>query len=105
VCSLVQLLYFLHATIMATFDKSGLEAAHPQGEHLAINEKSTVMASDVSSSQISTPGDYDGDLPDPDVGKTDEERAKLVRPPLLSLGTPELTPRRTKPSSARWMHG
>ncbi|KAH4284805.1 hypothetical protein HBH64_239740 [Parastagonospora nodorum] len=60
----------------ANHDHSGLEAVQPQG-HLTPNEKATVMASDVSSSQISSPGDYDGDLPDPDVGKTDAERAQL----------------------------
>lgn len=58
---------------MATYEKqAGLEAAQP-----TLNEKSGVVASDNSSSQISSPGDYDGDLPDPDVGKSDEERAKL----------------------------
>jgi hypothetical protein len=71
---------------MATFEKASLEAAHPRGEHLTVNEKSNVLTSDVSSSQVSSPGDYDGDLPDPDVGKTDEERARLVRPSLPSLG-------------------
>jgi hypothetical protein len=68
---------------MAAFEKSGLEAANPptyekSGEHLSPNEKANVLASDVSGSQISSPGDYDGDLPDPDVGKTDAERAALV---------------------------
>jgi hypothetical protein len=90
---------------MATFEKTGLEAAQPHGEHLTVNEKATVLHSDVSSSQISTPGDYDGDLPDPDVGKTDEERARLVRPSHFSLGTTQLTPRRTKPLSGRWTCG
>jgi hypothetical protein len=70
---------------MATFEKQpGLEAVQPHG-HLTPNEKSHVVASDVSSSQISSPGDYDGDLRDPDVGKSDEERAALVRQPLLPL--------------------
>lgn len=81
---------------MATFEKQpGLEAAQP---HSSL-EKNDVIASDVSSSQISAPGDYDGDLPDPDVGKTDEERAKLVQPALTPLATTIiLTPHRTKRS-------
>lgn len=81
VCSLDHLLYL--SNTMATFEKQpGLEAAHAQPHsNLEVTEKSNVVASDVSSSQISSPGDYDGDLPDPDVGKTDEERAKLVRLP------------------------
>jgi hypothetical protein len=65
---------------MATFEKQpGLEAADHPVPAYTTNEKSDVVASDVSSSQISAPGDYGGDLPDPDVGKTDEERAALVR--------------------------
>lgn len=49
--------------------------------NLEVNEKAQVIHSDVSSSQASAPGgiNYD-DLPDPDVGKSDEERARLVRP-------------------------
>jgi hypothetical protein len=90
---------------MATFEKSGLEAAQPRGHQFDANEKSAVVASDVSSSQISSPGDYDGDLRDPDVGKTDEERARLVRPSQPSLGTTTLTPHRTKRSSGRWTCG
>jgi hypothetical protein len=92
---------------MATFEKSGLEAAQPQGNtHLIVDDKSTVVNSDVASDQISSPGDYDGELPDPDVGKTDAERAALVRPSLLfSLCTPTLTSSRTKPLSAKWICG
>lgn len=86
-------------------DHSGLEAVQPQG-HLTPNEKATVMASDVSSSQISSPGDYDGDLPDPDVGKTDAERAQLVCSYRLLLSTPsDPTPHRTKPLSGKWTCG
>jgi len=63
---------------MATFEKQpGLEAAS-QPTPAYSNEKSDVIASDVSGSQISAPGDYGGDLPDPDVGKSDAERAALV---------------------------
>jgi hypothetical protein len=90
---------------MATFEKSNLEAAQPHGDQFNVNEKSAVVASDVSSSQISSPGDYDGDLRDPDVGKTNEERARLVRPSLPCLCTTMLTPHRTKPSSGRWTCG
>jgi hypothetical protein len=92
---------------MATFEKQpGLEAAQPHGDHPTLNEKSNVVASDVSSSQISSPGDYDGDLPDPDVGKTDEERAKLVRPPHPhSVVTLKLTPHRIEHLSERWISG
>jgi hypothetical protein len=84
---------------MATFEKQpGLEAVQPHS-HLSVNEKSNAVTSDHSSSQISAPGDYDGDLPDPDVGKTDEERAALVRPlHLYSLAIMTLTPHRTKHS-------
>jgi|TARA_R110002003_G_scaffold45_11_gene3542 hypothetical protein len=90
---------------MATFEKQpGLEAAHPN-TNLAVDEKATVVASDVSSSQISTPGDYDGELPDPDVGKTDEERARLVRPLAHRFHPALLMPHRTKPSSGRWIYG
>jgi hypothetical protein len=41
-------------------------------------EKQNVNGSDIESSGVSSPpAEYD-DLPDPDVGKSDEERAKLV---------------------------
>ena len=48
---------------------------------LEVNEKNNTLAtSDIESSITGAPTpDYD-DLPDPDVGKSDEERAKLVRP-------------------------
>jgi len=43
------------------------------------NEKAAVGAgSDIESSHLSSPADYD-DLPDPDAGKSDEERDRLVR--------------------------
>jgi hypothetical protein len=114
--SFVHLLYPIQTSIMVSSDKSGLEAAHPKAN---MDEKSAVVASDVSSTVYDTPGelnkrtedwispadDYDGELPDPDVGKTDEERAALVLPPLFSLGTTTLTPRRTKLSSERWISG
>ena len=62
---------------MADYEKSNLEIA----------EKPTVIGtSDIESSGISSPPEYD-DLPDPDVGKTDEERAKLVRRPQPSILT------------------
>jgi hypothetical protein len=87
---------------MATFDKQpGLEAAQPH-THLDVNEKSAVIASDVSSSQVSHSHDYEGDLPDPDAGKSDEERAVLVR---LMHSLPchycVLTPHRTKRSCGK----
>ncbi|OAL03030.1 MFS general substrate transporter [Phaeosphaeriaceae sp. SRC1lsM3a] len=56
---------------MATVEKTDLEGAHHP-----VDEKAQVLASDVSGTQ-SNPSDYDGELPDPDVGKSDEERARL----------------------------
>lgn len=53
------------------------------------NEKA-VASSDVESSQISHPID-DDELPDPDVGKTPEERAALVRPPILIISLAQPT--------------
>jgi hypothetical protein len=47
------------------------------------NEKSAVVRSDGSDFSAPAP-DYD-DLRDPDVGKSDEERAKLVRLPCLTI--------------------
>jgi hypothetical protein len=46
---------------------------------VASDEKQHAFASEVEGSGISSPAEYD-DLPDPDVGKTDAERAALVRP-------------------------
>lgn len=46
---------------------------------LPADEKQNAVASDLESSGISSPAEYE-DLPDPDVGKTDAERAALVRP-------------------------
>lgn len=56
---------------------AGLEVADPHNTGRSDNEKSAALYndnSDVSSGSIN----YD-DLPDPDIGKTDEERARLVR--------------------------
>jgi hypothetical protein len=66
---------------MAAEKHSGLETVPPHhNNNLEVSEKTAAIASsDIESSQISTPSDYD-DLPDPDAGKTDEERARLVRP-------------------------
>jgi hypothetical protein len=44
------------------------------------DEKQHIVANELEGSGISSPAEYE-DLPDPDVGKTDEERAALVRPP------------------------
>lgn len=41
------------------------------------NEKSAAVYNDNSDSSSNGVGDYD-DLPDPDAGKSDEERARLV---------------------------
>jgi hypothetical protein len=41
------------------------------------NEKSAAIYTDHSDNSSSGVGDYD-DLPDPDAGKSDEERARLV---------------------------
>ncbi len=43
------------------------------------NEKSAALYNDASDASSNGVGDFD-DLPDPDVGKSDEERAKLVSP-------------------------
>jgi hypothetical protein len=64
---------------------------HPTLQHnehahstLEANEKGNVYnINDVDSSQLSTPGGDFDELPDPDAGKSDEERARLVRPSLL----------------------
>lgn len=53
---------------------------HEPHSSLEANEKGNVYGiNDVDSSQASNPGgvDYE-DLPDPDAGKSDEERARLV---------------------------
>ena len=52
----------------AILDSKALEA-NEKGEHIYTN--------DVNSSQASTPDDLD-EYPDPDAGKSDEERARLV---------------------------
>ena len=49
---------------------------------MAIDEKQNdLTTTSLESSGISSPAEYD-DLPDVDAGKTDAERAKLVRPVL-----------------------
>lgn len=58
------------------------------------DEKQHMVASELEGSGISSPAEYD-DLPDPDAGKSDEERAALVRP-ALSLTQLKANSRRTK---------
>lgn len=52
------------------------------------NEKQHIVANELEGSGISSPAEYE-DLPDPDVGKSDAERAALVRPcpPLSSTSS------------------
>ena len=45
-------------------------------EKMAANEKAHV--SDMESGRRASLTDYEEDLPDPDVGKSEEERARLV---------------------------
>jgi hypothetical protein len=54
---------------------TGLEVTDPTLR--TDNEKSAAVYNDLSDTSSNGVGDYD-DLPDPDVGKSDEERAKLV---------------------------
>jgi hypothetical protein len=71
------------------------------------NEKSAAIYNDNSDLSSSGAGiDYD-DLPDPDVGKSDEERAKLVCSTIshISFEVLLLTPRRTGLLSGRWIAG
>jgi hypothetical protein len=91
---------------MAAEKHAGLDAVAPQHHSLDVAEKNTVIhGSDVESSQLSTPGDYD-DMVDPDAGKSAEERARLVRfSSARALTSSMLTPRRTRPSSGRWTYG
>jgi hypothetical protein len=50
---------------------------------MAIDEKQNdLTTTSLESSGISSPAEYD-DLPDVDAGKTDAERAQLVRPALF----------------------
>lgn len=78
----------------------------PPHSTLEVNEKGAVYANDVDSSQGSS-NHHDDDLRDPDVGKSDAERAALVRHHLPSIAslTHILTPHRTKPWSGRWISG
>ena len=85
--------------IMATVQQhSSLEVneANEKGQH--------IYANDIDSSRISTPGDVD-DLPDPDAGKSDAERAALVRHALIFACWNSLTSGRTKHWSGRWTSG
>ena len=71
------------------------------------NGKSAAIYNDNSDLSSSGAGvDYD-DLPDPDAGKSDEERAMLVCSPIshISFEVPLLTPRRTGLLSGRWTAG
>ena len=59
-------------------------AATSETTTLEANEKGqNIYTNDVDSSQNSSPSDLD-EYPDPDIGKSDEERAKLVCVPALS---------------------
>ena len=43
-------------------------------------EKGQIFSNELENSSTNSPGEYYDDLPDPDAGKSDEERARLVRP-------------------------
>jgi hypothetical protein len=45
-----------------------------------VAEKGQILSNELESNSTSSPGEYYDDLPDPDAGKSDEERARLVRP-------------------------
>lgn len=63
---------------------STLEHNNQPHSTLEANEKGNAYnINDVDSSQLSTPGGDFDELPDPDAGKSDEERARLVRSYLL----------------------
>lgn len=83
-------------------------AAVQQHSSLEVNEANEkgqhIYANDIDSSRISTPGDVD-DLPDPDAGKSDAERAALVRHALSFSSCNSLTSGRTKHWSGRWTSG
>ena len=83
---------------------TGLEVTDPTLR--SDNEKSAAIYNDNSDVSSNGVGDYD-DIPDPDVGKSDEERAKLVRffPSCHLLVGLLLTPFRTALSSGRWTAG
>jgi hypothetical protein len=57
-------------------DISGLEVTDPTLR--SDNEKSAAVYNESSDASSNGVGEYD-DLPDPDAGKSDAERAKLVR--------------------------
>lgn len=83
---------------------TGLEVTDPTLR--SDNEKSAAVYNDSSDASSNGVGEYD-DLPDPDAGKSDEERAKLVRsfPFDNSFVDLLLTPPRTALSSGRWTNG
>jgi hypothetical protein len=90
---------------MAAEKHAGLEAVAPHHHSLDVHEKNAVVhGSDVESSQLSTPGDFD-DIADPDAGKSDEERARLVRLSNAITCNMLISPHRTRPSSGRWTSG
>lgn len=79
--------------------------ADEKGRDLYADEKGqAVYSNDVNSSQGSAPADLD-EYPDPDIGKTDEERAKLVCAPTRCWPRLGLTHARTKPWYGRWTSG
>ena len=69
------------------------------------DEKQHIVASELEGSGISSPAAEYEDLPDPDVGKSDAERAALVRPLPSLAATLQLTSPRTKPSCGKWISG
>jgi hypothetical protein len=79
----------------------------PKHSTLEANEKGqNIYADDVDSSQISSsPGELE-EYPDPDAGKSDDERARLVRRSCISVPRCNiLTIFRTRRSSGRWTCG
>lgn len=92
---------------MAAEKHSGLETVQPHhnNNHVVSEKSAAIASSDIESSQLSNRGVDFEDLPDPDAGKSDEERARLVRPcDSDCLGT-LLTYHRTRHSSGRWIDG
>jgi hypothetical protein len=64
--------------MVAEKNAAGLEVDGAHTAPLPDNEKSAALYNDNSDLSSSGVGEYD-DLPDPDAGKSAEERAKLVR--------------------------
>jgi hypothetical protein len=77
--------------------KDGLSVTPP-------NEKQHIVANELEGSGISSPAEYE-DLPDPDVGKTDAERAALVRHNSPLFLQERLTSSRTKRSCGKSISG